>query len=146
MSPLQKAWDFLAKRSEEWGDMGAELARNPGPESDQPAEKVSADELALRRLIDFAAQHGYRETPRDEYYDDFEHLSYNAEDAKNYLHERNIPDPFPKASFAPMSGFSETDRTAPLDPAQQQLPSELTADATVADKDFRDAQFPRIRL
>ena len=40
-----------------------------------------------RRLIDFAIEHGYRETPADEYYDAFEHLSYNAEDAAYYLNE-----------------------------------------------------------
>ena len=40
-----------------------------------------------RRLIDFATEHGYRESKPSEFYDEFEYLSYNAEDAENYLNE-----------------------------------------------------------
>lgn len=113
ISPIGKAWDFLAKRSEEWGDMGAELARNPGPESDQPAGKFPkmfepAGKVDPNQLAEGLA-------------------AARAKPPAKPLNLQKLP-------------------SMPEDPAQQQLPPELTAGATVADRDFRDVQFPRVRL
>ena len=106
MSPLQKAWDFLAKRSEEWGDVFADSHNAPStfPQLfDKPAGKVDPNQLAEGLA------------------------AARAKPPAKPLNLQKLP-------------------RMPEDPAQQQLPPELTAGANVADRDFRDVEFPRIRL